>query len=237
MAPRILVIEDQQDINDLIAMNLQSINFSVTQVFDGKQGLDEALSGQYDAIVLDIMLPGMDGLQLCQHLRGRENVTPILMLTAKKNEAERVIGLEVGADDYLTKPFSVLELQARLKALLRRVAFHRKDEPLEGASSKITCGAMVIDQSAHRVFIDGQPVHVTGKEYDLLVYLASYPGRVFSREQLLNAVWGYHHESYEHTVNSHINRLRSKLEKDPSNPEYVLTVWGVGYQFCDMALS
>lgn len=237
MAPHILIIEDQRDINDLIAMNLKALNFSVTQVFDGINGLEEALNGQFDAIVLDIMLPGMDGLQLCQHLRSKGAVTPVLMLTAKKNEAERVIGLEVGADDYLTKPFSVLELQARLKALLRRVAFHSKQEDEEDASSKIICGNLVIDQNTHRVLIDQKPIHVTGKEFDLLVYMASYPGRVFSREQLLNAVWGYHHESFEHTVNSHINRLRSKLEKDPSNPEYVLTVWGVGYQFCDMAGS
>ncbi|MCD9461136.1 response regulator transcription factor [Marinibactrum halimedae] len=233
MNRKILVVEDQEDINALIAMNLEAINFEVTRVHDGLEGLKLAQEDSYAAIVLDIMLPGLDGLQICQQLRSKGHVTPILMLTAKKTEADRVVGLEVGADDYLTKPFSVLELQARVKALLRRVEFHSHPVEEEVDEGELRLGDLTIHQHKRDVIMGGKPVSLTGKEFDLLLYLASFPGRVFSREQLLNAVWGYQHSSYEHTVNSHINRLRAKLETDPSNPQYVLTVWGVGYKFND----
>lgn len=230
MHERILIVEDQEDINALIAMNLEAINYTVTRVMNGQDGLARALNENFDLIVLDLMLPGMDGLQVCQTLRAKEVYIPILMLTAKKSEADRVVGLEVGADDYLTKPFSVLELQARVKALLRRMTLNKQQQTMDDGDLLIY-GQLRINKLKRLVSIAGDALSLTAKEFDLLLYLASYPGQVFSREQLLNAVWGYQHSGYEHTVNSHINRLRGKLEIDPSSPQYVMTVWGVGYKF------
>lgn len=235
MHEKILIVEDEEDINALIALNLESLNYEVTRCGDGSEGLKLALENEYDLIMLDIMLPGTDGLQICQTLRSKGIYTPILMLTAKKSEADRVIGLEVGADDYLTKPFSVLELQARVKALLRRVAFlkQKQDEEDDDDNEEMRFGELTIRQLSRDLLIGDKTVSLTAKEFDLLLYLANFPGQVFSREQLLNAVWGYQHSGYEHTVNSHINRLRAKLEEDPSNPKYVLTIWGIGYKFND----
>ncbi len=234
MSEKILVVEDEEDINALIALNLESSGFEVTRCLDGTEGLELASSGQFNVIVLDIMLPGVDGLQICQTLRAQGNYTPILMLTAKKTEADRVMGLEVGADDYLTKPFSVLELQARVKALLRRVSFLKQtQEDEEDESGDMRFGDLTIRQDSRDILIGERSVSLTAKEFDLLLYVANFPGQVFSREQLLNAVWGYQHSGYEHTVNSHINRLRAKLEEDPSDPKYVLTVWGIGYKFSE----
>ncbi|VUD69163.1 Alkaline phosphatase synthesis transcriptional regulatory protein PhoP [Thalassocella blandensis] len=230
MQKNILVVEDQQDISNLITLNLQNAGFHVDQCSDGRQGFARALRGDYDAIVLDIMLPELDGLSVCQQLREQQIYTPILMLTAKKSEADRVLGLEVGADDYLTKPFSVLELQARVKALLRRVDMLNKQQH-EDEGESLQFGDLAIFPQKRTVIVAGQSVNLTVKEFDLLVYLANFPGEVFSRDQLLNAVWGAQHSGYEHTVNSHINRLRAKLETDPAKPKYVLTVWGVGYKF------
>lgn len=235
MHEKILVVEDQEDINALITLNLESLNYTVTPCDDGSEGLRLATEEQFDLIVLDIMLPGMDGLQICQTLRAKGNYTPILMLTAKKSEADRVVGLEVGADDYLTKPFSVLELQARVKALLRRVAFHKQGSDEEDEDcDELKFKKLSIRKQKRDILLNGQAVSLTAKEFDLLLYMANFPGQVFSREQLLNAVWGYHHSGYEHTVNSHINRLRAKLEEDPSEPEFVLTVWGIGYKFNEL---
>lgn len=233
MQKHILVVEDQQDINNLITLNLQNAGFQVDQCQDGMHGLQQALKQDYDAIILDIMLPELDGLSVCQRLREHEKFTPILMLTAKKSEADRVLGLEVGADDYLTKPFSVLELQARVKALLRRVDFINRNKQDEDDCEKLEYAELAIYPQKRRVIVAEKQVNLTVKEFDLLVYLANFPGEVFSRDQLLNAVWGAQHSGYEHTVNSHINRLRSKLEQDPANPKFVLTVWGVGYKFND----
>ncbi len=233
MQKRILIVEDQEDINQLLALNLETLNYAVERCHDGEKGLTLAQNEKFDLIILDIMLPGMDGLQVCQSLRAKGNFTPILMLTARKSEADRVVGLEVGADDYLTKPFSVLELQARVKALLRRVDFQKKENENneEDDNQQMRFGDLVIRQDKRDIAINGKAISLTAKEFDLLIYLANFPGQVFSREQLLNAVWGYQHSGYEHTVNSHINRLRAKIESDPSNPEYVLTVWGIGYKF------
>ncbi len=234
MSQKILIVEDQQDINELIALNLNLLSFEVSSCMDGESGLKMALEQRFDLIVLDIMLPGKNGLEICKTLRENGIYTPILMLTAKKTEADRVMGLEVGADDYLTKPFSVLELQARVKALLRRVEFQRRDkEEVDVDEDQLRFGTLAINKQKRAVKIDQKDVNLTAKEFDLLLYLANFPGQVFSREQLLNAVWGYHHAGYEHTVNSHINRLRAKLESDPSHPKYVLTVWGIGYKFND----
>lgn len=234
-AQRILVVEDQQDIGALIALNLESLSFSVTHCRSGLEGYHQAKQEPFDLLVLDIMLPDMNGLDICQKLRQQGDTRPILMLTAKKSEADRVVGLEVGADDYLTKPFSVRELQARIKALLRRVAFHEQDiaNMDDGEEKPCTFGDLHIDVQRRQVKIADESIKLTAKEFDLLFYMASHPGKVFTREQLLNAVWGYKHDGYEHTVNSHINRLRSKLEQDSTHPKYVQTVWGVGYKFDD----
>lgn len=225
---RILVVEDQSDINELISLNLEAQHYQVTRCFNGSQGYHAALQDQFDLIVLDIMLPDMDGLQICQKLRARDIHTPILMLTAKKSETDRIVGLEMGADDYLTKPFSVRELLARVKAHLRRAAFAQ--EPPSEQVAPLAIGDLCIDKAKRLVQLRGQPLYLTAKEFDLLNFLAQSPGQVFTREQLLNSVWGYQHCGYEHTVNSHINRLRGKIEDDPSRPQYVMTVWGVGYK-------
>jgi DNA-binding response OmpR family regulator len=227
--PRLLLVEDDRDINQLICLNLEALDFSVTSCSNGTEGLELGRCGHFDLILLDIMLPGIDGLSVCKKLREEKIFTPILMLTAKNAEADRVIGLEVGADDYISKPFSILELQARVKAILRRVQFNIT---LENSVAVIQAfGDLKIDREKRSVMMADQEIHLTAKEFDLLLYLASSPGRVFSRNELLDSVWGYKHSGYQHTVNSHVNRLRSKLEKDPANPNYVLTVWGVGYKF------
>jgi len=235
MPERILVIEDQKDINDLISLNLRSENYTVEQVFDGDNGLIEASKNDFELIILDVMLPGKNGLFICQHMRANNIHTPILMLTAKKSEADRVVGLEMGADDYLTKPFSVRELQARVKAILRRASFNVKSN-IDNTINDSDCLAfdnLLINKNKRSIEVDSRPIDLTAKEFDLLAYMAQSPGRVFNRTQLLDAVWGYQYAGYEHTVNSHINRLRSKIEADPAKPKFVLTAWGIGYKFND----
>jgi len=229
---KVLVIEDELDIAKLVQLHVQDLPCEVSLAFDGIVGLAEAEAKPYDLIILDIKLPGIDGLEVCRRLRAHGRYTPILMLTSKSSELDRVLGLEMGADDYLTKPFSVMELTARVKALFRRVEMLGKKE--EGAQAKVfQVRDLTIDIDRHAVAVRGSPVELTAREFDLLVYFARHPGRVYSREQLLDQVWGYQHSGYDHTVNSHINRLRSKIERDPQNPEYILTVWGVGYKFRD----
>jgi DNA-binding response OmpR family regulator len=205
----------------------------VTLAHDGVAGLAQAESGAFHLVILDLMLPGIDGLEITRRLRAKADYTPLLMLTAKSSELERVLGLEMGADDYLTKPFSVLELSARVKAILRRM------DKLPASSRSETddvleAGPLRIDAKCRTVHVQGAAVELTAKEFDLLLFFAQNPGRVYSREQLLNQVWGYSHSGYEHTVNSHINRLRAKIESDPSNPNIMQTVWGVGYKFNEL---
>jgi DNA-binding response OmpR family regulator len=230
MPQRILVIEDNHDIAHLVELHLRDSCFEVDLAADGRRGLQLASNGAYDLIVLDIMLPELDGLEVCRQLRGAANQTPILMLTAKSTELDRVVGLELGADDYLTKPFSIRELLARVKAILRRTESTAR-APVGAATERIEINGLCIDPERREVSIEGKPVELTAREFDLLYHFASHPGRVFSREQLLNQVWGYGHDGYQHTVNSHINRLRKKIEQDPANARYILTVWGVGYKF------
>ncbi|MBV1881173.1 MAG: response regulator transcription factor [Pseudomonadales bacterium] len=232
MKTQILVIEDDPDINKLLMMNLNDSNHEVYSCSDGLKGLLLAKSGNYHLIVLDLMLPGLDGIEICKKLRAENNFIPILMLTARDSEADRVIGLEMGADDYLTKPFSVRELQARVKALLRRAEI--QNQVVQPELESLDFGELKIEVEKRLVTLSNKLVDLTSTEFDLLLYMARKPGLVFSRSQLLDSVWGYQHSGYEHTVNSHINRLRTKLEKDPSNPKYVLTVWGVGYKFTDV---
>jgi DNA-binding response OmpR family regulator len=199
-------------------------------VHDGCVGLERALGTRYDLIILDLMLPGVEGLDICRRLRVRPNYTPILMLTAKSSEFDRVLGLEVGADDYLTKPFGIRELLARVKALFRRLDALTSQSPLAPGET-IRVGDLVIDAEKRKVTLGDRQIELTAKEFDLLVQFARHPGRVYTRSQLLDLVWGYSHGGYEHTVNSHINRLRAKIEQDPARPRYILTVWGVGYKF------
>lgn len=232
MNRRILVIEDDRDIANLLKMHLQDMGFEVSVSDDGSQGLDEAISGSWDMIILDIMLPGVDGLELCRQVRQRPEYLPVLMLTARSSELDRVLGLEIGADDYLTKPFSVPEFKARVKALFRRVEALGKEGRKED-KALIEAGDLLIDREKRSVSLRGETVQLTLKEFDLLVQFAENPGRVYTRSQLLDLVWDYSYQGYEHTVNSHINRLRAKIEKDPAKPRFILTVWGVGYKFAE----
>ncbi len=226
----VLVIEDEDPLARLVELHLNDAGHTVTRAADGNNGLRLATSDDFDLIVLDLMLPGVDGLEICQRIRQRASYTPVLMLTAKSSELDRVLGLEVGADDYLTKPFSVRELVARVKAILRRVeALSNKPEE----SAVITAGDLEIDVPRRRVLQNARELRLTAKEFDLLLHFARHPGRVYSRAELLDQVWAYGHGGYEHTVNSHINRLRSKIENDPTQPRHILTVWGVGYKFAE----
>ena len=228
MRKKILVIEDERDIADLIRLHLQDLNYVVTVARDGNTGLRKSSAGSWDLIILDLRLPGVDGLEICRHLRQRSEYVPILMLTSKSSELDRVVGLEIGADDYVTKPFSFLELMARAKAILRRTDFF--DRSKAQAMDKVQIGNLVIDPATRNAAIRGEAVELTAKEFDLLFHFAKHPDRVFSRAELLDHVWGYGHEGYEHTVNSHINRLRKKIENDPAHPEFIVTMWGVGYK-------
>jgi len=232
MPQNVLVIEDELDISQLVKLHLEDIGCQVTQAFDGIVGLTEAQAKPFDLIVLDLKLPGLDGLEVCKRLRAQGRYTPILMLTSKSSELDRVLGLEMGADDYLTKPFSVMELTARAKAIFRRVDLLAA-KPAADDQKIISIRDLSIDAERHSVTVRGDRVELTAKEFDLLAWFARHPGRVYSRDQLLDQVWGYQHSGYDHTVNSHINRLRAKIERDPQNPEYILTVWGVGYKFSD----
>ena len=228
---KILVAEDQTDIRNLLVLNLRSAGYQVTEVADGLAALASETARANDLLVLDLMMPGMDGLELCKTLRARGCSTPILMLTAKSTELDRVLGLELGADDYLTKPFSLAELLARVKALLRRAELLRVAQTSAQTQANALCnGELEIFPVKRQVSVRGRALDFTALEFDLLLHFAQHPGHVFSRAQLLNAVWGYTHDGYEHTVTTHINRLRAKLESDPLRPELILTVRGAGYK-------
>lgn len=228
---RFLVVEDETDLGNLIKMHLQDFHAEIEVVERGDVGLHKALNEHWDLMILDLRLPGMDGLEICRTLRSKGLEFPLMMLTARSTELDRVLGLELGADDYLTKPFSSLELAARVRALLRRAAPVQTTDL--AAPTQISINQLSLDKLQHRVTLNNSTIDVTAREFDLLWFFANNPGRVFNRSELLDKVWGYGHEGYEHTVNSHINRLRAKIERNPSAPEYLLTVWGVGYKFCE----
>lgn len=231
---KILIIEDHTDLANILSLNLSDLDYKVIHADDGLKGLNYLENESFDLVVLDLMLPGMDGIEICRRIRNQNNYTPVLMLTSKSSEIDRVLGLEIGADDYVTKPFSVRELMARIKALFRRVeAFSTSSDNTEDDRNNIVFGNLEVDADTHKVSIEGRAVDLTAREFELLHHFVRRPGRVYSRAQLLDMVWGYGHEGYEHTVNSHINRLRAKIEIDPTNPEYILTIWGVGYKFND----
>ena len=226
---RVLVVEDEEEIAHLVELHLADLGCEVELVENGDRALERAVAEPFDLVVLDLMLPGLDGLEVCRRLRSAERYTPILMLTARSSELDRVVGLELGADDYLTKPFSIRELVARVKAILRRI--EALSGPDAGGEAPKRVEGLELDPAKRKVWLDGEEIHLTAKEFDLLELFMSRPGRVYTRGELLEQVWGYGYDGYEHTVNSHINRLRSKIEEDPSDPRWVQTVWGVGYRF------
>ncbi len=227
----LLVVEDDTDLANLVALNLKDTGHSVTVEHDGNSALELIKRQRFDVVILDLNLPGIDGLEICRHLRTLSPYTAILMITARTTELDRVLGLEVGADDYLTKPFSVRELQARVKALLRRMDAFAATQENSKEAQPLIIGDLEISTSERTVRIAGAPVELTAKEFDLLEFFARHAGRVFTRAQLLDNVWGYSHDGYEHTVNTNINRLRAKIEVDPSKPRFIRTVWGIGYKF------
>ena len=232
MQKKILVVEDNRELSELLSLHLSDQSWLVDLAHDGTTGFKKAVDGRHDLVVLDIMLPGMDGLEVLKAIRHRGLVMPVLMLTSKSSEIDRILGLELGADDYITKPFSIRELIARIKAVFRRMenlGLLRE----KSAAAPIRTAGLVIDPEKRQVSVDGRQVDLTAKEWDLLYFFARHPGRVFNRTQLLEQVWGYGHDGYGHTVNSNINRLRAKIETDPANPSYILTVWGVGYKFTE----
>lgn len=231
---RILIVEDDGNIAELLRMHLSDEGYEVEHVADGIQGLAAVERGGWHALVLDLMLPGVDGLEICRRARAMAYYVPIIITSARSSEVHRILGLELGADDYLAKPFSVMELIARVRALLRRSDALARNAKLE--AGVLTIGGLSIDPIAREAQVDGQAVELTPREFDLLYFFARQPGKVFSRLDLLNQVWGYQHDGYEHTVNTHINRLRIKIEKNPADPKRILTVWGRGYKLAEDAL-
>ena len=228
---RILVIEDDIDLAELVGLHLTDTYEHVVLCHDGREGFELVESENWDLVILDLRLPGMDGLEVCRRIRATQNYTPILMLTSKSSELDRVLGLEMGADDYVTKPFSVMELKSRVKAILRRMSIVKA--PTNPVDDMLAYGKIEIQIGKRLVQIAGEAIDLTAKEFQLLCHFVRHPGEVFSRAQLLDQVWGYGHEGYEHTVNSHINRLRTKIEVNPTNPAYLVTVWGVGYKLSE----
>lgn len=245
MRDKILIVEDETDIANLIQVHLTELDIDSDICPHGQEALELALNQNYQLVILDVMLPGMNGLDICRQLRQIKPLQAILMLTSKTSETDRVLGLELGADDYMTKPFSIRELQARIRTQLRRVhALSDKNEIASSSqneasqsnnnevqNSNSTCiGQLLVDHRYHQVTYKDNVINLTSTEFELLGFLCKNPDQVFSRAQLLDSVWGYNHSGYEHTVNSHINRLRNKLEEDCAEPQIIQTVWGVGYK-------
>jgi len=234
MDRKVLLIEDDNDIAELLELHLEDLNLSLERAADGKTGLDMALNDEYALVILDIMLPEMNGMDVCRRLREQKRSLPILMLTSKSDEFDKVLGLELGADDYMTKPFSLRELLARIKAIIRRVDAVIEEKTSDTQSGELNLGSLLINSEKRTVHLNDNLIELTAKEFDLLALFASNPGKAYTRQNLLNLIWGYQFLGYEHTVNSHINRLRSKIENDPSQPAYIKTVWGIGYKFAEL---
>ncbi len=232
---RVLIVEDDMPIADLLRMHLQDEGYQVTHCADGNQGLAQLRTGGWDALILDLMLPGVDGLEICRQARAMETYTPIIITSARSSEVHRILGLELGADDYLVKPFSVLELVARVKALLRRADAMGRTQRNEAGALELN--GVRLDPLTRQAYVEGRALDLTPREFDLLYFFVKHPEKVFSRLDLLNQVWGYQHDGYEHTVNTHINRLRAKIEADPAEPTRILTVWGKGYRFAGQAAA
>jgi len=246
MKDTVLIVEDEYDIANLIQVHLSELDIDSDICCHGQQGLEQALKQNYQLIMLDVMLPGINGLDICRQIRQEKPLQAIIMLTSKTSETDRVLGLELGADDYMTKPFSIRELQARVRAQLRRAqAYSQRNQtsvPKENKKDEVaqkhsTCiGKLLVDQRYHQVTYKDNAINLTSTEFALLDYLCKNPDQVFSRAQLLDGVWGYNHSGYEHTVNSHINRLRNKLEENCAEPQIIQTVWGVGYKLNSAAV-
>jgi len=233
-AKRVLIVEDDAHIADLLRMHLADEGYDVAHAATGDAGLRLLeQDGPWDALVLDVMLPGVDGLQICQRARAMARYVPIIIISARGSETQRIVGLELGADDYLAKPFSMPELVARVRALLRRAEAMAQNARIDAGAVEV--GGLQLDPVARTASIDGSALELTPREFDLLLFFARHRDQVFARMELLNQVWGYQHDGYEHTVNTHINRLRSKIEGDPANPRRLLTVWGRGYKLVDPA--
>lgn len=228
---KVLIIEDDANIVELLSIHLHDLNCVLDKSYHGTEGYEKAMQHDYDLIILDVMLPGMDGMEICRKLRANNIQIPILMLTAKSEEIDKVLGLEMGADDYLTKPFSVREFIARVKAIFRRMEMIETLGTQQQSKSLLIFGDLKIDLDKHKVSIQKQRIDLSPKEFELLSLLAAHPGKSYDRSKILNLVWGYDFDGYEHTVNSHINRLRNKIEPDIQHPTYILTTWGVGYRF------
>lgn len=225
----VLIIEDDLNISSLLKIHLEDLGCDVTSVQNGTEAMTVIGRQTYSLIILDIMLPGINGMEICRRVRQSDRSTPIMILSAKSEEIDKVLGLETGADDYLTKPFSVREFLARVKVIFRRKQELQQENSLQSLQMKF--GEIEIDIDKRKVALNGLRIELSPKEFDLLALLATNPGKSYSRQRLLNLVWGYDFEGYEHTVNSHINRLRSKIEKNVASPRYILTTWGVGYRF------
>ena len=228
---RVLIIEDDPKIVDLVNIHLSDIGLEVQSAANGISGLEKAISHKYALIILDLMLPQMEGIEVCRRIKENDKFTPILMLTAKSEELDKVIGLEVGADDYITKPFGIREFVARVKSIIRRVDLENEKNQCPTNDSRLEFHNFIIDIEKHLVFRNNKPIELTAKEFEMLHLFAAHPGNTYSRERLLSLIWGYQYEGYEHTVSSHINRLRNKIENDPANPQFIKTLWGVGYRF------
>ncbi|MBO9562515.1 MAG: response regulator transcription factor [Niastella sp.] len=228
---KVLLLEDDPNIVELLTIHLSDLGCETVPVMNGHDGLAAATTQPFDLIILDIMLPGMNGMDVCRRIRQTDRRTPILILSAKSEEIDKVVGLETGADDYLTKPFSVREFIARVKVIFRRKEDYVPAQDMPPVSSVIRFAGLEIDTDKRKVMLNENRVDLSPREFDLITLLASNPGKSYSRKRLLNLVWGYDFEGYEHTVNSHINRLRGKIEQDISNPKFILTTWGIGYRF------
>ena len=226
---KVLIVEDDAEIVNLLEIHLEDIDCKVLKAYNGKEGLSLAATENPDLIILDVAMPIMDGFEVCKQIR-RQNNTPIMMLTAKSEEIDRVLGLEIGADDYITKPFSVREFVARVKAIFRRTRFDLA-ELERNLGSKLNFEGLSIDLETRKVSRNGNRIELSPKEFELLTLMASHPGKSYTRSNLLSLIWGYDFEGYEHTVNSHINRLRVKIEPEMTRPTYIITTWGVGYKF------
>jgi DNA-binding response OmpR family regulator len=230
---KILIVEDDPYVADLVEIHLKDLGYELERAADGLAGLEKVQEHDYALVILDLMLPKLDGIEVCKRIRAENKYTPILMLTAKSEELDKVLGLELGADDYLTKPFSVRELTARIKALFRRIEADREKTDKKDKTAELIFRELRISLEKRKVILAGQTVELTAKEFDLLALFAAHPGRAYSRQELLDLVWGHQFDGYDHTVNSHINRLRSKIEKNPAAPKFIQTVWGVGYRFVE----
>ena len=229
---RLLIVEDDDDLRQIVSQRFEDAGYAVSIATTGPAAIESVESAPPDLVLLDVMLPGLDGVEVCRRLRAKYPLLYIIMLTARADELDRVVGLEVGADDYVTKPFSLQEVVARVRAALRRVRATRErmGEPTPSDDVPVEIGDLRIDAARHEVWLGGAPVHLTVREFDLLHFLAQSPDRPFTRSQLLEQIWDITYEGYDRTIDSHVQRLRAKIEADPGNPTYVRTVWGVGYK-------